>query len=81
MFYVLCPEKLYIREYTSGNLRKNWSQGFCVQTAMNTSFALRSQLENRRQLCVCLTPKSAVKSSRRTRRMFSTNTKSLVKPL
>ena len=44
------PEKLYIREYTSGNLRKNWSQGYCVQTP----FSVLSQLENRRQLCVCV---------------------------
>ena len=39
--------------YTSGNLRKNSSPGYCVQTALNTSFAILSQLENRRQLCVC----------------------------
>ena len=24
-----------IREYTSGNVRNNWSQGYCVQTALN----------------------------------------------
>ena len=59
----LKPEKLYIREFASGNLRENWSQGYCVQTALNTSFALLSQLEIRRQLCVCFD--SAVKSSRR----------------
>ena len=71
------PEKLYIREYTSGNLRKKWS--YCLQTALNISCALLSQqLENWRQLCVrILPPKSAVKSSRRTRRIFSTNTISL----
>ena len=51
------PAKFYIREYTSGNLRKHWSQGYCVQTALNTSFALLSQLENRRQLCVCFDSK------------------------
>ena len=45
-------ENLYIREYTSGNLRKIWSQGYCVQTALNTSFALLLLLENRRQVCV-----------------------------
>ena len=61
----------YYREFTSGNLRKNWNQGYCEQTALNTSFAPLSQLENRRQLCVFLTPKSAFKSSRRTRRIFS----------
>ena len=26
----LSSEKLYIREYKSRNLRKNWSQGYCV---------------------------------------------------
>ena len=26
---------------------------YCVQTALNTSFVLLSQLEDRRQLCVC----------------------------
>ena len=43
---------LYIREYTSGSLRKIWSQGYCVQTALNTSFALLLLLENRCQVCV-----------------------------
>ena len=41
----------------SGNLRKIWSLGYCVHTALNTSFALLSQLKNRRQLCVCLASK------------------------
>ena len=36
----------------SGNLRKIWSQGYCVQTALNVSFVLLSLLENRRQCCV-----------------------------
>ena len=60
----------YYREFTSGNLRKNWNQGYCEQTALNTSFALLPQLENRRQLCVCYDLKSSVKSSWRTRRLF-----------
>ena len=47
-----------IREYTSGNLHKNWS--------VNFEFVL--------------TPKSAVKSSRQTRRKFSTITNSLIVP-
>ena len=34
------PEKQYIRENTSGNLRKTFGQGYCVQTVLNTSFAL-----------------------------------------
>ena len=34
------PEKLYIREYTPGNLHKNWSQAYCVQTALNTGLLL-----------------------------------------
>ena len=33
---------LYIREYASGNVRKNWNQGYCVQTASKWL-----------QLCVC----------------------------
>ena len=50
----LYAEKLYIREYTSNILRKNWSQGYCVQTALNTSFALLLlQQAIRRQLCIC----------------------------
>ena len=44
-------EKLYIGEYTSGNLTKNWSWGYCILTALNTSFALFSQMAIRRQLC------------------------------
>ena len=50
-------EKLYIREYTSGNLRKNLSQGYCVQTALTTSFALLSQMAIRIQLCICFDSK------------------------
>ena len=46
-------EKLYIREYTSGYLRKTWSQAYCLQTALIVSFACFSQLTNRRQYCVC----------------------------
>ena len=32
--------------------RKNWSQGYCLQAALNTGFASLSQLAIRRQLCV-----------------------------
>ena len=46
-------EKSFIREYTSGILRKNWSQGYCLQKALKISFALLSHIENRRRLCVC----------------------------
>ena len=53
------------------DLLNNWSQGYCVQTALNTSFALLSPLENRRQLCVCFDLKSAVKSCRRTIDVYS----------
>ena len=38
-------------EEWTGLFRKNWS--YCVQTALNTSFALKMQLTIRRQLCVC----------------------------
>ena len=55
---------------------KNWNQGVCVQTALNSSFALLSQLTI--NFSFVLTPKSAVKSSRQTRRIFSTNTNSLI---
>ena len=56
LFY---PEKLYSREYTSGNLRKkSWSQGHCVQSALNTSFASTLQLPIRRQLGVCFDSQS-----------------------
>ena len=37
------PEKLYIRECTSGNLRKNWSQGYCVQTAVDPELEFQAQ--------------------------------------
>ena len=37
---------------TSGSLRRNWGQGYCVQTALNTSFALLSLVEDRRRLCL-----------------------------
>ena len=37
----LCPEKLYIWEYTSG--RKNWSQGYCEQTAFSSLAAWKSE--------------------------------------
>ena len=33
----------YIRDCTSGNLRKKWSHGYFVQTALNTNFALTMQ--------------------------------------
>ena len=33
-------EKLYIIEYTSGSSTKNWSQGNCIHTALNTCYAL-----------------------------------------
>ena len=46
-------QKLYIREYTSGNIHKIWNQGYCLQTALNTSFALLSRLAIRRQFWVC----------------------------
>ena len=59
------PEKLYIREYTSGNLCKNWSQGYCVQTALKTSFALLGSRQIGVNFVFVLTPKSAAKSSRR----------------
>ena len=49
-----------------------------LQTALKTGFALLTQLENRHQLCVHLALKSAVKSWRRTRRIFSTITICLV---
>ena len=35
------PEKLYIREYTSGDLRKNWSQGNTSSAADNSTSTLR----------------------------------------
>ena len=45
-----------------------------------TGFAPFTQLGNRCQLCVCFfTPKSAVKSGRRARRIFSNNTISLAR--
>ena len=37
---LLPREIVYIREYTSGNLCKNQSQGYCVQMTLNKSFAL-----------------------------------------
>ena len=55
----------------SENIRLEIYAKIGVQTALTTSFALLSQLENRRQLAFVLTPKSAVKSSRRTKRIFS----------
>ena len=48
--FVLTKEMRNIREYSSGNLRKKWSQGGCmyiVQTYLNTSFAFLSKL------CIC----------------------------
>ena len=32
------PEKLYIREYTSGNLRKNWSSGLLCADSFEYQF-------------------------------------------
>ena len=56
---------------------ENIRQGYCVQTVLNASFALLSQLVIRRQLCVMSTPKSTGKSSRQTSRIFSTCSYSL----
>ena len=52
MYWILsiCSEKLYVREYTPGNIHtQNLRQGLCVHTALNTRFALLSQ----HQLCLC----------------------------
>ena len=54
---------------SSGNLGKNLSQGYCVQTALNNSFALVSQLANQR-LCVCFDSEAAVKSKIKGQTMF-----------
>ena len=55
--WLFSSENLYSREFTSGNLRENRSQGYCVLTDLDTSLALLSQLENWRQLCVCFDSK------------------------
>ena len=47
----------YAPAYTSRVYCKNLSQGCCVQTALNTSFPLPTQLTNWRQLCVCFDSK------------------------
>ena len=67
---------MFTREYTPGK-RKTWNQGYCVQAALNISFALLSQLTDRRHFCVCFDFR-AVESSRQTRRIFSTITNSLI---
>ena len=54
---------LYFREYTSGILRKNFSQGYCVPTV----FLFFCSLKIGVNFSFVLTLKSAVKSSRRTR--------------
>ena len=64
----ITEKKLYIRGYTSGNLRKSWSQGYCGQTALKILVVLFSRsLKIGVNFAFVLTPKSAVKSSRRTK--------------
>ena len=41
--------RIYVRKFK----QKYSSQVYCIQTTLNTRFALLSQLENRRHLCVC----------------------------
>ena len=67
------PEKFYIREYTSGSLRKNWNISFALLTQLIWQFGVNSVF--------VLTPKSAVKSRKQTRSIISSITTSLLKPL
>ena len=71
------PEKLYIENILQEILLKNWSQGYCVQTALNISFALSWSWQFGVIFTLVLNPKSAVKSSRQTWHTFSTITNSL----
>ena len=48
-----CQRICIVREYMSGNLRKKLESGLLS----TNSFALLSQLENRRKLCVCFDSK------------------------
>ena len=48
-------------------LRENWSQGYFVHTALNTSFALLCSWQFCFKFAFILTQKSAMKSSRQTR--------------
>ena len=52
------PEKLYIEEYTSGNSIQKL--GYCVQTALNTSFALSRSWQSSVKFAFVLTPKPDV---------------------
>ena len=58
----ICVQRNWILENIRQEmLGKNRSQGYGVQTELNTSFALISQLAIRRQLCVCFGLESADK--------------------
>ena len=71
------------RNCTLENIRqeiygKIWSQGYCVQTTLDIPVLLFSRcLKIGVNFAFVLTPKSAVKSSRRTRRKYSTITISM----
>ena len=73
------PEILQIRECTSWNLHKNWSQVTVNRQLWIPVLLFSRSLKIRVDFAFVLTPKSAVMSSRRTRRLFSTITISLNK--
>ena len=71
------PEILQIRECTSGNLHKSWSQVTVNRQLWILVFLFPPRWKFGVNFAFVLTPKSAFKSSRKSRRIFSTIPNSL----